>query len=113
MQSITLPSRFDDHENVNNFCPSCGALNIGPTTSFEFEPCQHTLFYYINLAGEVTYIREDIAPLLQAALNEDDGENEVEKLLELEIDNAFVIIESGAGFGDFTYIGYEYSALDS
>ena len=57
------------------FCPVCGSVMVDPDLGFEVERCEHFLFGYVDVAGELEVFSSDFAPVarrLEAAeLDED------------------------------------------
>jgi len=103
IESICIKER---DQNINNFCPMCGTHNHGLKG---VNPCDHLLFIYLNSAEGIQYIREDIAPILDDC--EDDFEV-VDLLQKLQIENSFILEESGSLTGVHFMIAYDCSDDD-
>ena len=45
------------------FCPVCGSVMVDPEVGFEVDRCEHFLFGYVDMAGELEVFSPDFAPV--------------------------------------------------
>ena len=45
------------------FCPVCGSVMVDPEVGFEVDRCEHFLFGYVDVAGELEVFSPDFAPV--------------------------------------------------